>query len=113
MPFYDGELIFRNNYVVQNGSVRFVNILEEGKSVDIAECLFAPGSNLEIMFAGSSKFTSSYLSISGISAENVYLVFYDGKLMMENVEYRLQKNAIVFLNGLVLDVNKKIMVLRV
>ena len=113
LPFYNGELIFQNNYVVQNGSVRFVNVLEEGKPVDITECMFAPGSNLEIMFAGSSKFTSSYLNINGISVDNTYLVFYDGKLMMENVDYRLHKNAVVFLNGIVLDVNKKIMVLRV
>ena len=113
LPFYDGELVFRNNYDVQNGSVKFISTLEQGKCIDITECMFSPESNLEMMFAGSSKFSSSYLNVSGIRIENSYLVFYDGKLMMENVDYRLQKNSILFLNGLVLDVNKKIVVVRV
>ena len=113
LPFYDGELVFLTSYEVQEGSVKFVNTLDEGKNIDITECLFSPDSSLEVAFAGSSKTTSTYIGINGIRKENVYLVFYDGKLMMENVDYMLQKNAISFLNGIVLDVNKKLLVLRV
>lgn len=113
LPFYDGELVFQNNYEVQEGRVRFVSVLEEGKHLDITECLFAEDSVLEVAFAGSSSTSSSYLSVRGVRKENCYLVFYDGKFMMENVDYMLQKNTIVFLNGLILDVNKKILVLRV
>ena len=113
LPFYDGELIFQNNYEIQEGSVKFVSTLEENKNIDITECIFSPDSILEVSFAGSSTTSSTYISVKGINKENTYLVFYDGKLMMENVEYQLQKNAIVFLNGLVLDVNKKLLVLRV
>ena len=113
LPFYDGELVFQNNYIVQDGSVKFVSTLEAGKWIDISECIFSPAANLEVAFAGSSEYSSSYLSVRGVSVENTYLVFYDGKLLMETADYTLQKNAIVFLNGLVLDVNKKLLVLRV
>ena len=113
LPFYDGYLVFQTDFMVHEGSIRFINTLEEGKELDITECLFSPESKLEIVFAGSSNFSSSYLSVQGIDENDTLLVFYDGKLLLENADYRIQKNVIVFLNGLILDVNKKIMVLRV
>ena len=113
LPFYDGYLVFQTDFIAQEGSVRFVNTLEEGNQLDITECLFSPESKLEVVFAGSSNFSSSYLSVQGIDEKDTLLVFSDGKLLMENVEYKIQKNVIAFLDGLVLDVNKKLMVLRV
>ncbi len=113
LPFYDRELVFQNNYVVQTGSIKFVSTLEVGKTIDITECMFSPVGVFELIFAGNSTSSASYVRIKGINPENSYLVFYDGKLMMENFDYNLQKNVIVFRNGLILDVNNKLVVLRV
>ena len=98
---------------VQNGSVKFVSNLEEGKWLDVTRCIFTRDSDLEMMFYGNSELSSPYLRVEGIRKEDAYLVFYDGKLMMESIDYRLQKNIIIFLNELILDVTKKIVVLRI
>ncbi len=113
LAFYDGLLVFPNNYEVQNGSVKFVSTITAGKKIDITECVFSPVGIFELMFAGNSTSSSSYVRVKGVRPENSYLVFYDGKYMMEYIDYNLQKDVIVFRNGHILDVNNKLVVLRV
>ena len=113
--FYDGKLIFQDQYAMQveSGEIKFIFTLEEGKYLDITQIIPSANSNLEILFSGNVKYSSSYVQVHGINPKYSYLIFYDGKLMTEGVDLTLQKNVIVFKNGLVLDVNKKLVVVRV
>ncbi len=115
LVFYDGKLVFHDQYAPQpeNGIIKFVFTLEQGKYLDITQLIPSVDSNLELIYAGTAIYSSSYVQVQGIDPKNCYLVFYDGKLMTEGVHLTLQRNLIVFKNGLVLDVNKKLVVLRV
>lgn len=112
--FYDGQIIDPVYYEVQNESIRFVNTLEAGKYIDILEVIPSPSSRLEVLYNGIPRAVSPHDAfVHELDPYDSHLVFYGGKLVVENSDYTLRKNIISFSNEIDPSSNEKLIVIRI